>query len=256
MAAAGNKHVVFDVVGTLVSYEKFFSALETRLGARFASLPNPIGSRIFGYAWMEAAEKEYTYLTLSSRAAGYIPVFDVFRSLFYRTLWQAGFSEPREVASDEDREFILSAYRDLDLRPGVKECFDILSGSGYTVWCLTAGDVSRVQRYLRKGGVEFPGENFVSCDEIGVGKPQRESYEFILGKFNEGKSDEEQREKEMWFAAGHMWDAAGAKGCGFKGAWVSVWEKEACTDIFGEMDVVAEDLVGLADGIVKYSTKQ
>ncbi|KAL4791880.1 HAD-like protein [Aspergillus venezuelensis] len=251
MAPTGNKHVVFDVVGTLVSYENFFSALETRLGARLASLPNPIGSRILCYAWMEAAEKEYTYLTLS--AAPYIPVFDVFRSLFYRTLWQAGITEPRSFANDEDREFILSAYRDLDLRPGVKECFEILKGSGYTVWCLTAGDVSRVQRYLSKGGIDFPSENFVSCDEIGVGKPQRTSYEFILEKFDALGSQEE---REMWFAAGHMWDAAGAKGCGFKGAWVSVWEREACTDIFGEMDVVAEDLVGLADGIVGFSNKQ
>ncbi|KAL4941885.1 hypothetical protein BDV06DRAFT_235784 [Aspergillus oleicola] len=253
MAPSGNKHVVFDVVGTLVSYENFFIALETRLGARLRSLPTPIGSRILGYAWMEAAEKEYTYLTLS--ASPYIPVFDVFRSLFYRTLWQAGISEPREFATDEDREFILSAYRDLDLRPGVQECFDRLMGAGYTVWCLTAGDVSRVKRYLERGGVEFPDENFVSCDEIGVGKPQPRSYEFILEKFKECEQ-EGKEEREMWFAAGHMWDAAGARMCEFKGAWVSVWEKEPCLDIFKEMDVIAADLPALADGIVGHSTKQ
>jgi 2-haloacid dehalogenase len=41
----------------------------------------------------------------------------------------------------------------------------------------------------------------------------------------------------------------------FKGAWASFWEKESCLDIFGEMDVVADDLPALADGIVAYATK-
>lgn len=36
----------------------------------------------------------------------------------------------------------------------------------------------------------------------------------------------------------------------FKGAWVSVWELEQCEDIFGDMDVVADDLPKLADGII------
>lgn len=36
----------------------------------------------------------------------------------------------------------------------------------------------------------------------------------------------------------------------FKGAFVTVWEQEQCADIFGEMDVVADDLPALADGII------
>lgn len=35
---------------------------------------------------------------------------------------------------------------------------------------------------------------------------------------------------------------------------MSVWEKETCSDIFGEMDVVADDLLSLADGIISAST--
>lgn len=42
----------------------------------------------------------------------------------------------------------------------------------------------------------------------------------------------------------------------FKGAWVSLWEKETCSDIFGEMDVVADGLPSLADGIIAASNKQ
>ncbi|KAL5341632.1 HAD-like protein [Aspergillus crustosus] len=244
MPSTQNKHVVFDVVGTLISYEAFFTALEARLGPRLRSAN--IGSRIFAYAWMEAGEKEYTYLSLSGQ---YVRFFDVFRSIFYRTLWQAGIQNPREFASDEDREFLLASYRTLQPREGVKECFDLLRQGGYKVWCLTAGDVERVAGYLASGGVEFPESDFVSCDEIGVGKPQPRSYQFIRDKFSTGG----EAEVETWFAAGHMWDAAGARQCGFKGAWVSFWEKEPCLDIFKEMEVIAEDLPALAKGIVGYT---
>ncbi|KAJ5570334.1 2-haloalkanoic acid dehalogenase [Penicillium hispanicum] len=239
---AQNKHVVFDVVGTCVSYDAFYDAIEARIGDKLRV--NYIGSRLFGYAWMEAGEREYTYLSVSGH---YVQFFDVFRSIFYRTLWQAGIQQPREFATDEDREYLLASYRTLKVRPALAKCFSRLRAGGFTVWALTAGDTSRVGRYLAEGGVEFPAANFVSCDTIGVGKPAPSSYQYLLQKFDrEGL--------EAWFAAGHMWDAAAAKRCGFKGAWVSVWEKEPCSDIFGEMDVVADDLVTMADRIVGAST--
>jgi len=39
----------------------------------------------------------------------------------------------------------------------------------------------------------------------------------------------------------------------FKAAWCSVWEKEACVDLFGEMDVMADELVEMADKIIAAS---
>lgn len=153
---------------------------------------------------MEAGEREYTYLSLAGK---YIPFFDVFRAVFYRTLYQAGIPEPREFSTDEDREFVLDAYRNLKARPGVAECFETLRRDGFTVWCLTAGDTGRVGGYLKAAGVDFPEENFVSCDSIGVGKPSPEAYKFILDKFpKEGR--------EAWFAAAHMWDTTAARPCG------------------------------------------
>ncbi|KAJ5108315.1 2-haloalkanoic acid dehalogenase [Penicillium angulare] len=239
--AAQNKHVVFDVVGTCVSYDAFYEAIESRIGEKLRA--SSIGSRLFGYAWMEAGEREYTYLSLSGH---YVKFFDVFRSIFYRTLWQAGIQNPRSFANDEDREFLLASYRTLKPRLGIAECFSRLRAAGFTVWALTAGDTPRVAGYLAEGGVDLPADNFVSCDTIGIGKPEPSAYQYILKKFDpEGL--------ETWFAAAHMWDAAAARRCGFKGAWVSVWEKETCADIFGEMDVVANDLVSLADGIISAS---
>uniref|UniRef100_A0A093VDD0 (S)-2-haloacid dehalogenase 1 n=1 Tax=Talaromyces marneffei PM1 TaxID=1077442 RepID=A0A093VDD0_TALMA len=219
--ASSNKHVVFDIVGTCVSYDAFYDAIEARIGENLRA--NNIGSRLFGYAWMEAGEREYTYLSMSGH---YFKFFDVFRSIFYRTLWQA--AQPR---------------------PGIHECFSRLRAAGFTVWALTAGDTARVAGYLARGGVEMPENNFVSCDTIKIGKPAPESYQYILDKF-------EKEGRAAWFAAAHMWDAAVAKRTGFKGPWVSLWEKETCSDIFREMDVVADDLPSLADGIIAASNKQ
>lgn len=154
---------------------------------------------------MEAGEREYTYLSLSGH---YVKFFDVFRSIFYRTLWQAGIANPREFASDEDREFLLASYRTLKPRPGISECFARLRKAGYTVWALTAGDTPRVAGYLAQGGVELPADNFVSCDTIRIGKPEPSAYQYILDKFDKDNRD-------VWFAAAHMWNAAAARRCGY-----------------------------------------
>lgn len=42
-------------------------------------------------------------------------------------------------------------------------------------------------------------------------------------------------------------------GCRFKGAWCAVWEKEQCSEIFGDIDVSAETLPEMADKIIAYS---
>lgn len=49
----------------------------------------------------------------------------------------------------------------------------------------------------------------------------------------------------------NRWDVSAAKRAGFRGAYCSVWEKEACSDLFGgEMDVMSDTLEELADGII------
>lgn len=42
--------------------------------------------------------------------------------------------------------------------------------------------------------------------------------------------------------------------CRFKGAYTSVWEKEPCPEIFGEMDVMAETPLEMADKIIAASS--
>ena len=183
-----------------MSYDAIFTAIDTRLGSALRA--EGIKPRLLGYTWLEAAEREYTYLSISGK---YIRFYDVFKSLFYRMLWMAGISSPRTFATDEDLEFILSQFLELKARPGAKECFEMLRKAGFTCWAFTAGDSARVQGYFKKNGIELPEENFMTCDTLGIGKPAPESYQPLLKDF-EGE--------EAWFAAAHMWDVSAAKRTG------------------------------------------
>ncbi|KAL3489694.1 FAD dependent oxidoreductase-domain-containing protein [Aspergillus germanicus] len=221
-----SKNVVFDVVGTLIGYDALFTAIDTRLGDRLRA--EGIKPSLLGYTWIEVAEREYTYLSMSG---AYKPFATVFRALFHRMLWMAGITEPREFASEADLEFIMTEYAGLKLRPGAAECVAKLRDAGFTVWCFTAGDLERVGGYFAREGVSMPKENLLSCDDRGIGKPDPEAYKPLLEELvNENGG------KTPWFAAGHMWDVSAARRAGFRGAYTAIWEKEPLTELFGEMD--------------------
>ncbi|KAL3443965.1 FAD dependent oxidoreductase-domain-containing protein [Aspergillus insuetus] len=237
-----SKNVVFDVVGTLIGYDALFTAIDTRLGDRLRA--QGIKPSLLGYTWIEVAEREYTYLSMSG---AYKPFATVFRALFHRMLWMAGITEPREFASEADLEFIMTEYAGLKLRPGAAECVAKLRDAGFTVWCFTAGDLERVGGYFAREGVSMPKENLLSCDDRGIGKPDPEAYKPLLEKLiaeNGGKTP--------WFAAGHMWDVSAARRAGFRGAYTAIWEKEPLTELFGEIDVIDETLPGMADKIIAH----
>lgn len=197
----GKKHVVFDVVGTCVSYHAFFDCLEKTIGAKLKD--EGIKPQLFAFAWMEAAEREFAYLSISER---YTTFTEVFKALFYRILWMASIAEPRSFATDEERDCILKSYGMLETRPGIGEAMQKLRQAGFTVWCLTTGDLKRVRGYFLHAGIDMPEENFMSCDTAGVAKPALAAYQSVLKKFGD--------DDEKWFAAAHMWDVSAAKKAG------------------------------------------
>ncbi|KAF2141391.1 uncharacterized protein K452DRAFT_288091 [Aplosporella prunicola CBS 121167] len=235
-----SKHVVFDIVGTCVGYDVWLDAVEARLGEGFRR--EGIKPQLFAFAWMEACEREYTYLSISGR---YTVWSKIQAALFYRVLYQAGIQEPRKFASEEDLKAILHAYDSLTLREGVSEAFAKLRAAGFTCWGLTMGDKKRVGGYFKAAGLHMPDQNLMSCDESGVGKPDPKAYRPVLEALGDG---------EKWFAAAHMWDVSAAKMVGFKGAYTTIWEKEPCTEIFGEMDVMAETPLEMAEKIIAASS--
>lgn len=160
------KQVVFDIVGTLVSFDAFHQRIEETIGAKLRK--HGMTAQMFGFSWMTSAELEFTFMSISSRHTAYN---EVMKATFYRTLWFAGVKEPRKDFTDEERDLCQEGYALLGLREGAKECIELLRSNGWNVWCLTTADVPRVQGYFKRGGVDMPSECFVSCDSQGVAKP-------------------------------------------------------------------------------------
>ncbi|KAB8279151.1 HAD-like domain-containing protein [Aspergillus minisclerotigenes] len=235
------KHVVFDVVGTCVSFDAFYNCIDRVIGDKLRA--QCITPRFFGFSWMTAAELEFTFLSISER---YKPYKEVITALFYRTLYMAGIEDPRSFATEAERDQCVQGYSELELRPGTRECFAKLREAGFTVWCLTTGDTRRVRGYFERAGVDMPLENFISCDSQGVAKPALAAYRPAMERFAE--------EDVKWFAAAHMWDVSAAVKVGFRGAYCTVYEKESCAEIFDtQLEVVEDSLPEMADKIIAAS---
>ncbi|EFQ89580.1 hypothetical protein CFE70_003036 [Pyrenophora teres f. teres 0-1] len=236
------KHVVFDVVGTCVSFDAYYDVIASVLGDKLVKYT--ITPKHFGFSWQSAAELEFTFLSI---AGSYKPYKDILRGTFYRTLMLAGVGDPRASFTDEERDQCIEGYSALQLRPGCEAAFNILRDNGFTVWCFTTGDVKRVRGYFERAGVHMPMENFISCDGLGVAKPAMAAYQIVYDKL--GAND------IKWFAAAHMWDATAATKVGFRGAWSSVYELEPCLDIFdhAKLEIVAGSLEDMAQQIVDKS---
>ncbi|RJE17625.1 2-haloalkanoic acid dehalogenase [Aspergillus sclerotialis] len=237
---SSSKNIVFDVVGTLVSYDHLFNAIDSRLGPRLRA--EGIKPQLLANTWFETAEREYTYLSMSGK---YVPFTSVFRAVFVRVLWMAGIPEPRTFASTEDLEYLMDAHGALQMRPDAVECVQKLRDAGFTVWGFTSGDLNRVAGYFREAGINMPAENLISCDSMGIGKPDPAVYQPLLDRLME-----ENEGKKPWFAAAHMWDVSAARRTGFMGAYCTVLEKEPLLDLFGDMDVVDDTLGGMANKII------
>lgn len=237
----GKKHIVFDVVGTCVSFSAYYQKIDSVIGPRLRH--QSLTAQSFGYSWMTAAELEFTFLSISER---YRPYKDVLAAVFYRTLYMLGVENPRGLATNEERDACIQGYSELELRPGLKECFELLRGNGFKVWCLTTADITRVRGYFERGGVDMPAENFISCDTHGLAKPALGAYRPALDQFEE--------DDDKWFAAAHMWDVSAAVKVGFRGAYCTVYEKEDCSELFdAKLDVIADSLPEMAEKIVTAS---
>lgn len=116
--------------------------------------------------------------------------------------------------------------------------------AGWTVWAFTSGDRPRVMGYFERGNIDIDNNHIVTCDDVGVGKPDLKAYEKLIEKIGV-----DSKASDLWFAAAHAWDVSAAGRAGFKTAYCSVLEKEALDDVFGKMDVVAATLPELAEKV-------
>ena len=131
--SAPRKHVVWDIVGTVMSYDSMFEALESRLGERLRE--HNIEPELLGLAWNEIAERDYTFLSISGK---YVPYYKIVRRVLYRILAMMGIENPRQFVSEQDLDYLTQQSAELKARPGAKECWEKLRAAGFTLWAFTA----------------------------------------------------------------------------------------------------------------------
>jgi 2-haloacid dehalogenase len=176
---------------SIITHRK--QAIDRTIGDRLRR--HGVGIEAFASLWIEVSGREYTNLSIRGN---YTPSSKIFGSLFYRILYQCGISDPRSLATDEEREAIIAGYGDLRFRPGAKECIQKLRDAGFTVWGLTTGNRETVLGYFTNSGVEMSKNNLMACDDIQVAKPDLECYKPSL------KMLSAERSSPPWFAAAHL----------------------------------------------------
>ncbi|PWY64963.1 hypothetical protein BO94DRAFT_591467, partial [Aspergillus sclerotioniger CBS 115572] len=92
-------HVVFDVVGTCVSFTAFYRTIENTLGPQLRA--HNLTAQTLGFTWMTNAELQFTFLSISE---SYKPYKLVLTELFYQTLHMIGISDPHSFATSEQRD--------------------------------------------------------------------------------------------------------------------------------------------------------
>ncbi|GME84593.1 unnamed protein product [Ambrosiozyma monospora] len=241
-------HIVFDIIGTCIGYDVMLEAIDKRIGSKLRQ--HDCNPELFFNAWGAACERDFSYLSLIGH---YQPTKKILKSIFFRTLYHAGIKEPESIADEEDLDWLCNEWLKLKSRDGLPEMWKYLRDNGFTIWCLTDGDKERVKGYFVNSKLDMPDENIISCDSLGVGKPTPSVYEFMLDTIKTTSGSD--ADENIWFGAAHAWDCCAARKAGFKTAWVDVYEKYPCDDIFGTNDVVAQGLKEMGEKVVETHAK-
>ncbi|KAJ4364716.1 hypothetical protein N0V83_009313 [Neocucurbitaria cava] len=240
------KSACFDVIGTCFSFTHPITTIHTLLSPKLPSTTTLDAKSLF-FSWFYAAQRDFTYVSL---AGTYTPIATILRSTFRRACLIVDL--PTDIVTDSDLDAIMAAFKAMEARDGLKRCFDGLKEAGWGVYGVTNGGSETSLGYFRKAGIEWLGDGeLLSCDELGVAKPDVRVYENAnehLTKQGVGKED---GGGERWFVAAHAWDLIAARKAGFKTAYLEFEEHDPVTEVFGKFDLYAKDMDELLEKLKK-----
>ena len=211
--------VVFDIIGTSFSLEQPRQQL-LELGA-----PNYALELWFSQALRDA----FAF----SHAGNYQPLKKILQAELPRTLKLLKI-EPNSQQCDR----IMATFSNLELQPGAKEAFEILTQAGWKIIALTNGSESATRTLLANAGVEKYFAEVYSCDAIGLTKPHPDVYKMISTDI-----------ENTWLVAAHAWDIAGGIGVGMKTAFISQLEIDYL-EAYPQPQIIAKDLLEAARQII------
>ncbi|KAF2848732.1 HAD-like protein [Plenodomus tracheiphilus IPT5] len=228
------KSASFDVIGTCFGFSVPITAISRRLGPSLAA--HSIDAKTLFFAWFYAAQRDFTYTSI---CGSYTPIAEILKSTFRRACRIVDI--PGDAVSDEDVSEIMIAFRSMQPREGLKECYDGLRAVGWDVYAVTNGSVQTSLDYYLKANVGLDRDHLLSCDDLKVAKPDRKVYE-NANRYLNSRGVSVEGDGERWFVAAHSWDLIAARKAGFRTAWLGVEEREPVTEVFGEFDIYAKDM--------------
>jgi 2-haloacid dehalogenase len=216
--------VAFDVVETLISLEP--------LRRRFVEvgLPDSALER-----WFALLLRDGMALTL---AGDYQP-FPVVAESALRMIGGGRLS-------DSQIRHVLDGFAELPAQPDAEQAMQVLADAGVSIVCLSNGARESTEAFLDRSGLARYVEQVISVAEIGKWKPPPEVYRYALDRIGRPAG-------EVALVAVHAFDCHGAHAAGLTTGWARRHERHY-GDVFTRADVIGEDLVEVADGLLALPT--
>ena len=215
--------VAFDMIGTCFSLEKPRNRL-VELGAPAYTLE----------LWFAQTLRDAFAL---SHAGGYRALKEVLEAELTSTLNMVGIE-----ATAVEVSRVVSSFAELEPQPSALESFRLLAEAGWRIVALTNGSEDSTRQLLERANAQDYFSEILSCDAVRKTKPHPKVY--ALPKRN--------AESDVWMAAIHAWDIAGAAQAGLKTAFVSQQEKDYLS-IYPQPEIITSNLVEAASQIVEVS---
>lgn len=211
----------FDMIGTFFS----LAPIEARL-RRLGAPPGAV------WTWFFAAQRDFFGL---SHAGRYTPFAPILRDSLPRALAILGV----EAAADEVAA-IAGSFADLAPEAGAVEAVARLRAGGWRVLALTNGAEAATRSMLEACGAAASFEAVLSCDAIGVSKPNPAVYRMAIDMAGG---------EPAWMIAAHAWDCAGAALAGMRTCWIAT-EERVLPAYFPAPDLTAGNIAGAVDRLL------
>lgn len=229
----------FDVIGTCFDFAVPIAAIQERLGPKLSTAK--CDPKTLFFAWFYAAQRDFTYVSM---AGSYKPIAEVLRLTFRRACLIVDL--PADAVTDDDVAYVMKAFKSMEPREGLKECYDGLREAGWDVYAVTNGGVETSLAYYHNANIELDSAHLLSCDNLKVAKPDVKVYERAQDHLsNQGIG--EKGDGKRWFVAAHAWDLTSARAAGFKTAYLDFEEHDPVTEVFGEFDLYANSMKELLE---------
>ncbi|GAA6064104.1 hypothetical protein JCM10212_003667 [Sporobolomyces blumeae] len=235
--------VCFDVLGTCFSFDAAKDALLTV----FPDLDERRAASIID-DFFHAGQRDFTYLSMNGN---YTPIGQVLQATLPRIYLMHGLvpASSASAIGPDLLEPVLSTLPKMRPRPGLVECSDVLQTSDkFRLMAATNGALATTKQLFENAlGNDAAGKwEYFSCDQDKVAKPAPTVYRDVWKQLGV----ERDADKKGWFVASHTWDLFAAKKAGFRTAFVTYEEFLTLPELFGEPDIVAQDLEDAAKQIL------